>query len=103
MVPQLKQIDLLLKAKQNWNSVLAERSNSLGHGWVKNDDIRVLRSIRQKSQNYSIQADKNDEFSSLFSSDHPVTKKLFSADLGKKVGDITKANKIGCKILGNDG
>ena len=50
-----------------------------------------------------IEPKKNNEFRTLCSSDHPVTEKLFGDDLGKKVEDRTKANKIGCKLSGNNG
>jgi hypothetical protein len=48
-----------------------------------------------------IQPDKNEEYRSLCAIEHPVTETLFGDDLGKKVEDITKANKIGSKLSGN--
>ena len=44
--------------------------------------------ISNRRREMIIQPDKNDEFRTLCSSDHPVTVNLFGDDLGKKVEDI---------------
>lgn len=49
----------------------------------------------------SIHPESNGEFRVLCSNEYSVTDKLFEDNLGKRVEDITKANKVGSKISGS--
>ena len=99
MVPQLQQIDLLLKAKQKGDQPSLKDLTVLAMDGLKMMTY-VYCDLSNRRREMIIQPDKNDEYRVLCSSEHPVTDKLFGDDLGKKVEEITKANKVGSKLSG---
>ncbi|XP_052673610.1 uncharacterized protein LOC128155790 [Crassostrea angulata] len=100
IVPQLQQINLLLNAKQKGEGPSTKDLTTLAMDGLKLMTY-VYCDLSQRRREFIIQPESNDEFRVLCSNDYPVTDKLFGDDLGKKVEDITKANKVGSKISGS--
>lgn len=99
IIPQLQQINLLLKAKQKGETPSMKELTSLSMDSLKLMTY-VYCDLSNRRRELIIQPEKNEEFRALCSNEYPVTDKLFGDDLGKKVEDILKANKVGSKISG---
>ena len=101
IVPQLQQINLLLKSKQNKGMPSVKDLTTLAM-----DGLKMLTyaycDLSNRRRELIIQPERNEEFRGLCSNEHPVTDKLFGDDLGKKVEHIFKANKVGSKISGSN-
>jgi hypothetical protein len=100
MVPLLQQIDILMKNKQKGETPSTKDITVLAMDGLKMMTY-VYCDLSNRRRELIIQPDKNEEYRSLCAIEHPVTENLFGDDLGKKVEDITKANKIGSKLSGN--
>ncbi|XP_062605257.1 uncharacterized protein LOC134267050 [Saccostrea cucullata] len=99
IVPQLQQINLLLNAKQKGDTSSMKELTTLAMDSLKLMTY-VYCDLSNRRRELIIQPEKNEEFRALCSNEYPVTDKLFGDDLGKKVEDILKANKVGSKISG---
>ncbi|XP_062581995.1 uncharacterized protein LOC134243769 [Saccostrea cucullata] len=99
IVPQLQQINLLLNAKQKGETPSTKELTTLAMDSLKLMTY-VYCDLSNRRRELIIQPEKNEEFRALCSNEYPVTDKLFGDDLGKKVEDILKANKVGSKISG---
>ncbi|KAK3083349.1 hypothetical protein FSP39_020528 [Pinctada imbricata] len=99
IVPQLQQLDLLMKAKISGGQLPMKDMTQLAMDGLKLMTF-VYCDLSYRRRELIIQPDANEEFRGLCSNDHPVTDNLFGDDLGKKVEDMIKANKVGSKISG---
>ncbi|XP_062619166.1 uncharacterized protein LOC134280728 [Saccostrea cucullata] len=100
IVPQLQQLDILLKSKKKGGETapIGEVTK------LAMDSLKLMTfvycDLSYRRRELIVQPDKNEEFKALCSNDHPVTDNLFGDDLGKVVEDIVKGNKVGSKISG---
>ena len=99
IVPQLQQLDLLMKAKKSGGQLPMKDMTQLAMDGLKLMTF-VYCDLSYRRRELIIQPDANEEFRGLCSNDHPVTDNLFGDDLGKNVEDMIKANKVGSKISG---
>ncbi|XP_061187046.1 uncharacterized protein LOC133195204 [Saccostrea echinata] len=101
MVPQLQQINMLLNSKQKGNTPSVKDLTVLAMDGLKLMTY-VYCDLSNRRRELIIQPEKNEEFRVLCSREHQVTDKLFGDELGKKVEEIAKANKVGSKISGHN-
>ncbi|XP_061182843.1 uncharacterized protein LOC133191151 [Saccostrea echinata] len=100
IVPVLQQINLLVKSKQKGEMPSRKELSNLAMDGLKLMAVAYC-DLSNRRRELIIQPERNEEFRTLCSNEHPVTDKLFGDDLGKRVEDIVKANKVGAKISGH--
>ncbi|KAK3092365.1 hypothetical protein FSP39_001970 [Pinctada imbricata] len=100
IVPQLQQLDMLMKSKKGGGQIPVRDITKLAMDGLKLMTF-VYCDLSYRRRELIIQPDKNEEFRGLCSNDYPVTDNLFGDDLGKRVEELMKANKIGSKISGH--